>query len=228
MGLAGAHTRCGARAARAQGRSSSGSAIRSTAPYDPRAVILKGLSEELSGAGGDPNWFAITDAAERTVFEEKGLFPNVDLYSALGLPLPRHPDRPLHAGLRCEPHRRLGRARARAARRQQDHPAVGDRTSASRAARIRRADDARRSRGRGRRSSRRTGTSAGSSELRRAVGRGARVSGARRRFPRARGRLPRDRAVPLPHEDPAAAARARGRQPRRARLGAARAREALA
>jgi citrate synthase len=59
--------------------------------YDPRAVILKRLSEELSSTGGEPNWFAITDAAERTVSEEKGLFPNVDLYSAsvyryLGIP----------------------------------------------------------------------------------------------------------------------------------------------
>jgi citrate synthase len=59
--------------------------------YDPRAVILKGLSEELSKTGGEPNWFAITDAAERTVFEEKHLYPNVDLYSAsvyryLGVP----------------------------------------------------------------------------------------------------------------------------------------------
>jgi citrate synthase len=59
--------------------------------YDPRALILKRYSEEQSAAGGDPNWFAITDAAERTVFEEKGLYPNVDLYSAsvyryLGIP----------------------------------------------------------------------------------------------------------------------------------------------
>jgi citrate synthase len=60
--------------------------------YDPRAIILKRYSEELSADAGDPNWFAITDAAERTVFEEKGLFPNVDLYSAsvyryLGVPI---------------------------------------------------------------------------------------------------------------------------------------------
>jgi citrate synthase len=60
--------------------------------YDPRATILKRLSEELSATGGEPNWFAITDAAERTVFEEKGLYPNVDLYSAsvyryLGIPI---------------------------------------------------------------------------------------------------------------------------------------------
>jgi citrate synthase len=59
--------------------------------YDPRATILKRLSEELSEQGGEPNWYAITDAAERTVFEEKGLYPNVDLYSAsvyryLGIP----------------------------------------------------------------------------------------------------------------------------------------------
>jgi citrate synthase len=59
--------------------------------YDPRAIILKRISEELSASAGEPNWYAITDAAERTVFEEKGLYPNVDLYSAsvyryLGIP----------------------------------------------------------------------------------------------------------------------------------------------
>ena len=59
--------------------------------YDPRATILKRLSEEFSEQGGEPNWYAITDAAERIVFEEKGLYPNVDLYSAsvyryLGIP----------------------------------------------------------------------------------------------------------------------------------------------
>jgi len=37
--------------------------------YDPRAVILKRLSEELSTGADGPNWFAITDAAEQTVFE---------------------------------------------------------------------------------------------------------------------------------------------------------------
>ncbi len=59
--------------------------------YDPRATILKRFSEELSKDGGEPNWYEITAAAERTVFEEKGLYPNVDLYSAsvyryLGVP----------------------------------------------------------------------------------------------------------------------------------------------
>jgi citrate synthase len=59
--------------------------------YDPRALILKRLSEELSRSAEGPNWFAITDAAEQTVFDEKQLYPNVDLYSAsvyryLGIP----------------------------------------------------------------------------------------------------------------------------------------------
>ncbi len=59
--------------------------------YDPRATILKRFSKELSTDGGEPDWYEITDAAERTVFEEKGLYPNVDLYSAsvyryLGVP----------------------------------------------------------------------------------------------------------------------------------------------
>lgn len=59
--------------------------------YDPRAVILKRLSQELSEGAGEPNWYAITEATERTVVEEKGLYPNVDLYSGsvyryLGIP----------------------------------------------------------------------------------------------------------------------------------------------
>ena len=59
--------------------------------YDPRALILKRISQELSEDAGEPNWYAITEATERTVFEEKGLYPNVDLYSGsvyryLGVP----------------------------------------------------------------------------------------------------------------------------------------------
>ena len=195
--------------------------------YDPRALILKRLSEELSHDADGPNWFAITDAAERTVFEEKASVPERRSLLGVGLPLPRHPDRPVHAGLRREPHGRLGRARARAARRQQDHPAVGDlrrraapRVPAELMTLADAAAEADAARGGGQR--------ARALAAARAVGRGARGRGARVRLPRARGRLPRDRAVPLPHEDRAAAARARGRQPGRARLVAARAREALA
>ena len=59
--------------------------------YDPRAAILKRISRAFSADAGEPNWYAITEAAEQTVFEEKGLYPNVDLYSAsvytyLGIP----------------------------------------------------------------------------------------------------------------------------------------------
>jgi citrate synthase len=60
--------------------------------YDPRALILKQISHDFSEYGGEPNWYAITEAAEQTVFEEKALYPNVDLYSAsvyryLGVPI---------------------------------------------------------------------------------------------------------------------------------------------
>ena len=58
---------------------------------DPRARILKRLSEKFSHDGGEPNWYAITEATEREVHEQKGLWPNVDLYSGslyryLGIP----------------------------------------------------------------------------------------------------------------------------------------------
>jgi citrate synthase len=58
---------------------------------DPRAKILKRLSEQFSQEGGEPNWYAITVATEREVHEQKGLWANVDLYSGslyryLGIP----------------------------------------------------------------------------------------------------------------------------------------------
>ena len=58
---------------------------------DPRAKILKQLSEQLSHDGGEPNWYALTEATERAVHEQKGLWANVDLYSGplyryLGIP----------------------------------------------------------------------------------------------------------------------------------------------
>src|ERR671937_2914509 len=48
---------------------------------DPRARFLKRLSEEFSHDGGEPDWYAITDATEQAAHEQKGLWPNVDLYS---------------------------------------------------------------------------------------------------------------------------------------------------
>ena len=58
---------------------------------DPRARILKRLSKETGERHGDTSWYEISEAIERTVAEQKGLYPNVDFYAAsvyhsLGIP----------------------------------------------------------------------------------------------------------------------------------------------
>ena len=58
---------------------------------DPRAAILKKWARAFSTEAGEPNWYAITEAIESTVHEQKGLWANVDLYSGslyryLGIP----------------------------------------------------------------------------------------------------------------------------------------------
>lgn len=60
---------------------------------DPRAEILKELARRLAGRadGSEPDWFAMSERIERVVTAEKGLYPNVDFYSAstyryLGIP----------------------------------------------------------------------------------------------------------------------------------------------
>ena len=58
---------------------------------DPRARILKRLSEQLAQESDEPQWFALTEATEREVMEQKSLWANVDLYSGsvyryLGIP----------------------------------------------------------------------------------------------------------------------------------------------
>ena len=60
--------------------------------WDPRALILKDYARRLGERRGDTRWYEITVEVERVVREEKGLYPNVDLYSAsvyhaLGIPL---------------------------------------------------------------------------------------------------------------------------------------------
>ena len=59
--------------------------------YDPRATELKALAGAVGAAAGSTKWFAMTEAMERAVWERRGLYPNVDLYSAcvyhtLGIP----------------------------------------------------------------------------------------------------------------------------------------------
>jgi citrate synthase len=59
---------------------------------DPRAMHLRRLSKALGEKAGEPQWYAMTERIEQVVKAEKGLYANVDLYSAsmfhaLGLPV---------------------------------------------------------------------------------------------------------------------------------------------
>jgi citrate synthase len=59
---------------------------------DPRAMHLRRLSKVLGEKAGQPHWHAMTERIEQVVKAEKGLYANVDLYSAsmfyaLGLPV---------------------------------------------------------------------------------------------------------------------------------------------
>ncbi len=59
---------------------------------DPRATHLRRLSKALGEKAGQPQWYAMTERIEQIVKAEKGLYPNVDLYSAsmfyaLGIPV---------------------------------------------------------------------------------------------------------------------------------------------
>jgi citrate synthase len=58
---------------------------------DPRAPILRRLAEQFAEDDAEPNYLEIAQAAEREAYEQKGLWPNVDLYSGvlyheLGIP----------------------------------------------------------------------------------------------------------------------------------------------
>jgi citrate synthase len=59
---------------------------------DPRATVLRRLSQELGERKGDLRWYEISAHIERLVREQKGLYANVDFYSAsayrvLGIPI---------------------------------------------------------------------------------------------------------------------------------------------
>jgi citrate synthase len=58
---------------------------------DPRATHLRRMSEELAEKTGDSRYFEISTEIEKTVMDEKGIYPNVDFYAAsvygyLGIP----------------------------------------------------------------------------------------------------------------------------------------------
>jgi len=63
---------------------------------DPRATILRAMSEELGGRRGQPKWFEISRVIEELMIREKKINANVDFYSAsayyvLGIPVDLYP-----------------------------------------------------------------------------------------------------------------------------------------
>lgn len=49
---------------------------------DPRARILRAMSEKLTQKIGEPHWYQMSTLIDDTMQKEKGLMPNVDFYSA--------------------------------------------------------------------------------------------------------------------------------------------------
>lgn len=49
---------------------------------DPRAAILRKISEKLTQQMGEPHWYQMSTLIDDTMYKEKGLMPNVDFYSA--------------------------------------------------------------------------------------------------------------------------------------------------
>ena len=60
---------------------------------DPRNVVIKELSRQLSEEVGDTHLYAVSEAIDKVMWDEKKLFPNADFYSAtayhfMGIPTP--------------------------------------------------------------------------------------------------------------------------------------------
>jgi citrate synthase len=59
---------------------------------DPRATHLRRFSKEMGEAAGDSRWYEMSRKVEEVMMREKGLYPNVDFFSAstyymMGIPL---------------------------------------------------------------------------------------------------------------------------------------------
>jgi citrate synthase len=59
---------------------------------DPRAKILRSMSEKLTAKMGQPQWYQMSDMIDVVMQKEKNLLPNVDFYSAtvyysMGIPI---------------------------------------------------------------------------------------------------------------------------------------------
>ena len=49
---------------------------------DPRVQHLRTLSQQWCNANNQAHWFAISDKLQQLMMQKKGLYPNVDFYSA--------------------------------------------------------------------------------------------------------------------------------------------------
>jgi citrate synthase len=49
---------------------------------DPRATWLRKFSKQLGEKKGDMTWFNMSQKIEKAMLEKKGMYPNVDFYSA--------------------------------------------------------------------------------------------------------------------------------------------------
>jgi citrate synthase len=59
---------------------------------DPRATWLRKFSKQMADKKGESKWFDMSQKIEQIMHEKKGMFPNVDFYSAstyylMGIPL---------------------------------------------------------------------------------------------------------------------------------------------
>lgn len=59
---------------------------------DPRAAILRKISDQLTRQIGEHHWYEMSVLIDETMYKEKGLMPNVDFYSAtvyysMGIPV---------------------------------------------------------------------------------------------------------------------------------------------
>lgn len=62
---------------------------------DPRATWLRKFSKQMADKKGETKWFEMSQKIEKAMFDKKGMYPNVDFYSAstyylMGIPLDQY------------------------------------------------------------------------------------------------------------------------------------------